>query len=84
MAADWVEVVVVVPGGPFSIGAATSRRYNLTFSVSARNIFNRVNLAPPTGNLSSPLFGESNALAGGPYSYGSATRRIDLQALFSF
>jgi hypothetical protein len=72
------------PGGPFSIGAATSRRYNLTFSVSARNIFNRVNLAPPTGNLSSPLFGESNALAGGPYSYGSATRRIDLQALFSF
>jgi len=23
-------------------------------------------------------------LAGGPYSFGSATRRIDLQALFSF
>jgi hypothetical protein len=72
------------PGGSFGAGPATSRRYNLTFSVSARNIFNRVNLAPPIGNLSSPLFGESNALAGGPYSYGSATRRIDLQALFSF
>ncbi len=72
------------PGGPFSAGATTSRRYNLTFSVSARNIFNRVNLSPPIGNLSSPLFGESNSLAGGPYSYGSATRRIDLQALFSF
>jgi hypothetical protein len=43
-----------------------------------------VNLAPPTGNLDSPLFGESNALAGGPYSFGSTTRRIDLQALFSF
>jgi hypothetical protein len=72
------------PGGPFSMGAATNRRYNLTFGVSARNILNRVNLAPPVGNLSSPLFGESNALAGGPYSFGSATRRIDLQMIFSF
>jgi hypothetical protein len=72
------------PGGPFSTGAANNRRYNLTFSVSGRNILNRVNLAPPIGNLSSPLFGESNALAGGAYSFGSATRRIDLQALFSF
>src|SRR5580700_7430837 len=71
-------------GGPFSMGATTNRRYNLTFSVSARNVLNRVNLAPPTGNLNSPLFGESNALAGGPYSFGSATRRIDLQVLFSF
>jgi hypothetical protein len=72
------------PGGAFGGGAATSRRYNLTFSVSGRNILNRVNLAPPVGNLSSPLFGGSNALAGGPYSFGSATRRIDLQVLFSF
>jgi hypothetical protein len=71
-------------GGPFSMGANTNRRYNLTFSVSARNVLNRVNLAPPTGNLNSPLFGESNALAGGPFSFGSATRRIDLQVLFSF
>ena len=72
------------PGGAFSLGAATNRRYNLTLSVSARNILNRVNLAPPIGNLSSPLFGESNTLAGGPYSFGSATRRIDLQVQFSF
>ena len=72
------------PGGGFGGGAATSRRYNLTFSVSARNVLNRVNLAPPIGNLNSPLFGESNELAGGPYSFGSATRRIDLQVQFSF
>jgi hypothetical protein len=72
------------PGGAFGGGASTNRRYNVTFSVSARNIFNRVNLAPPIGNLDSPLFGQSNDLAGGPYSFGSATRRIDLQALFSF
>jgi len=66
------------------VAAATNRRYNLTFSVSARNIFNHVNLAAPVGNLSSPLFAESNALATGPFSSGSAPRRIDLQVLFSF
>ncbi len=71
-------------GGGFGGGATTNRRYNLTFSVSARNLLNRVNLAPPVGTLDSPQFGESNALAQGPYSFGSATRRIDLQALFSF
>lgn len=72
------------PGGPSGTGAATNRRYNLTFSVSARNVLNRVNLAPPVGNLSSPLFDQSNALAGGAYSFGSSTRRIDLQVQFSF
>jgi hypothetical protein len=56
----------------------------LTFSVSARNLLNNVNYAPPIGNLSSPLFGTSNALAGAPFSSGSASRRIDLQMLFSF
>jgi hypothetical protein len=71
-------------GGPFAAAANTNRRYNVTFSVSGRNILNRVNLATPVGNLDSPLFGQSNALAGGPYSFGSATRRIDLQVLFSF
>jgi len=71
-------------GGPGGGGTATTRRYNLTFSVSARNIFNHVNLAPPVGNLDSPLFAQSNALAGAPFSSGSASRRIDLQILFSF
>jgi hypothetical protein len=62
----------------------TSHRYNLTFSVSARNIFNNVNLATPIGNLSSPLFGESNAIAGGPFSGFPGNRRLDLQMTFSF
>ena len=70
-------------GGPFGAAAAT-RRYNLTFSVSARNVLNHVNLASPVGNLSSPLFGTSNALMGPPFSSGAANRRIDLQVLFSF
>ena len=71
-------------GGPFGLGGTTTRRYNLTFSVAARNVFNRVNLAPQVGNLDSLLFAQSNALAGGPFSSGSASRRIDLQVLFSF
>jgi hypothetical protein len=66
------------------IDAGTSRRYNLTFSVNARNVLNRVNLATPIGNLTSPLFGESNALAGGPFSTPAANRKIELQAAFSF
>jgi len=36
------------------------------------------------GNLGSPIFGESNSLALGPYSGSSYNRRIDLQVSFSF
>jgi Carboxypeptidase regulatory-like domain/TonB dependent receptor len=71
-------------GGGFDQGAASSRRYSLTFSVNARNVLNRVNLATPVGNLSSPLFGHSNGLAGGPFSSAASNRRIELQASFSF
>ncbi len=71
-------------GGPWGFGTATNRRYNLTFSLAARNLLNRVNLGLPVGNLDSPLFAQSNALAGGPFSSGSANRRVDFQALFSF
>ena len=74
-------------GSPLSLGSGTSRRYTLTLTAIGRNITNHVNLAPLVGNLSSPLFGEANALAGGPYSSGSASasnRRIDFQAVFSF
>jgi hypothetical protein len=72
-------------GGPFGgLGNATNRPYNLTFSVSARNLFNNVNLAPPIGVISSPRFDQSIALAGGPFSTSDANRRIDLQVMFSF
>ena len=70
-------------GGMFDAGA-TNRRYTLTFAVAARNVLNNVNLAIPVGNLSSPLFGQSNGLAGGPYSSNTANRRIDLQVTFGF
>jgi hypothetical protein len=71
-------------GGMFNPGATTNRRYNLTFSISARNIFNDVNYAAPVGDLDSPIFGKANALAGGFFSSNAANRRIDLQARFSF
>jgi len=70
-------------GNPFG-GTATSHRYNLTFSISARNLFNTVSPAPPVGNLSSPFFGQSIAIAGGPFASASANRRVDLQVMFSF
>jgi hypothetical protein len=69
---------------PFTFGSETSRKYNLTFSVSARNLLNVVNYGPPVGILGSSQFGQSNSLAGAPFASGSAVRRIDLQMLFSF
>jgi len=72
-------------GNPFGGGGArTNRRFNLTLSISARNLFNSANPAPPVGNLSSPYFGQSIALSGGPFSSASANRRIDLQVMFGF
>jgi Carboxypeptidase regulatory-like domain len=72
------------PGGMFGGGPATTRRYNLTFSVNARNVTNRLNAATPVGVLSSPNFGQSIASVGGPFSTGAANRKIELQAMFNF
>ena len=41
-------------GGMMGGGGGTGQRYNLTFSVSARNLFNNVNLAAPVGTLARP------------------------------
>jgi hypothetical protein len=73
------------PGGGFGGGGpATTRRYNLTFTVNARNIFNKVYAATPIGVLTSPDFGRSIALASGPFSSAAANRKIELQASFTF
>jgi Carboxypeptidase regulatory-like domain len=68
------------------------RRYSITLSASAHNIFNVVNLAPPNGTLGgppdgttdSPFFGKSTQLATGFFSHGSAVRDFNFQALFNF
>ena len=71
-------------GGPPRLDQAVARRYSLTFAAMARNIFNNVNLAQPVGVLESPLFGKSNALAGGFFSSPASNRSIDLQMTFNF
>jgi hypothetical protein len=71
-------------GGPPRFDQAVPRRYSLTFAAMARNVFNTVNLAQPVGVLESPLFGKSNALAGGFFSSPAANRSIDLQMTFNF
>jgi Carboxypeptidase regulatory-like domain len=72
-------------GNPFGgMGATTNKRYSLTFTVAARNLFNNVNLAKPVGNISSAYFDQSLALAGGPFNTAAANRRIDLQVQFTF
>ena len=89
------------PGGPFGGGmggmgggGGTPHRYNLTFSVNARNITNYLNPAQPNGVLivptppnpyvNSPVFGESTALAGGAFASNGASRLFYLQLGFTF
>ena len=61
------------------------RPYALTFTVAGQNIFNRTNPAVPIGNLSSPLFGQSNSSAtDAGASQPQNNRRINLSLNFSF
>ena len=75
------------PGGMFG-GTNSGKKYNLTLSASANNLLNHANYAAPSGDLSSPYFGEYRSLAGGfgPMGGGSSTynRKIDLQLRFTF
>jgi Carboxypeptidase regulatory-like domain len=71
-------------GRPPMLDQQAARRYSLSFTAMGRNIFNNVNLAAPVGVLQSPLFGKSNALAGGFFSSPSSNRSIDLQMSFNF
>ena len=72
-------------GGPGGMSVSSDRRYNLTFGVYARNVFNKVNLASPSGILGSRFFDTSNnTLQSGPFSNSAAVRRIDLQVTFNF
>jgi hypothetical protein len=82
------------PGG-FGGGGTSNRRYSLTLSVQARNLFNYENLDQPSGVLVAPdtiggtasvpyFFGKSNGLAGGAFSSQSASRLIYLQLGFTF
>jgi len=80
---------MMMMGGPG--GSPGSYKYNLTFSINANNIFNRVNFAPPQGNLTSPSFGQSLSTSGGgfgPFGGGGSAsgpnRKIYLNVRFTF
>jgi hypothetical protein len=70
-------------------GGSAGKKYSLTASVNARNVFNIVNLAAPNGVLTSPFFGQSTSLSGGGGPFGggggaAGNRRIELQLRLSF
>jgi len=71
-------------GGMFGGGDSSGQRYSLTLAVSARNIFNNVNVGTPIGVITSPIFGQANSQPVGPGSGLYASRRIELQATFAF
>lgn len=76
--------------GPGRPGPPREKPYRLTVSIQVQNLFNRVNAGPAIGNLTSPLFGQSNTLGGGTFSDGTGStvaggnRRFELQMRFSF
>jgi len=71
-------------GGMFGGGQSTGRKYTLTFSAQALNLFNNVNYGTPNGILTAPKFGQSTSLAQGIGSMGSASRRVFIQAVLTF
>jgi hypothetical protein len=73
-------------GGGGASPGEVRRRYNLSFTVYGRDVFNIVNLAQPNNVLISPNFDRSLALAGGAYQQRntSAVRAIYLETRFSF
>ncbi|HVC45839.1 MAG TPA: carboxypeptidase regulatory-like domain-containing protein [Terracidiphilus sp.] len=71
-------------GPPMGHHEVASRKFNLTLTAQALNLFNVTNYGTPVGTLGNSNFGKSTSLAGGPFSNGAASRRIFLQAIFSF
>jgi hypothetical protein len=71
------------------IGApTTNHRYNLSVSMAARNLLNHTNPGPINGDITSPLFGRANQMAGGAngegFSENANNRRLELQMRFTF
>jgi hypothetical protein len=73
-------------GGGGGDAGSSGHRYNLTVSLSARNLLNHVNPGPIIGNINSPLFGQSNQIAGGfgAFSGNASNRRLELQLRLGF
>jgi len=71
------------------IGSPTSdRRFTLIISMSIRNLLNHTNPGPINGNITSPLFGMANQVAGGlngeGFSENANNRRLEAQIRLTF
>ena len=75
-------------GGTVGPGSQSAgHRYNLSISMSIRNIINHTNPGPIIGNITSPLFGQANqpSDAGGVgFSESANNRRLELQTRLTF
>jgi hypothetical protein len=94
------ESLIATSGGnqagdsPFSMSSPSNKgkvgRYELTISLSIRNILNHNNPGPIIGNMSSPLFGTANqpygaaSVGGTGFSESANNRRLELQTRFTF
>jgi hypothetical protein len=69
-------------------GKSGTRRYNATISLSIRNLLNHTNPGPITGDITSPLFGRANQMAGSVngegFSENASNRRLEMQIRFTF
>ncbi len=73
-------------GGIFA--APAERRYTLSVSLAIRNLLNHTNPGPIIGNITSPLFGQANQMAGGVngegFSENADNRRLEMQMRLAF
>jgi hypothetical protein len=79
---------VMMGGGGFG-GGERRKPYNLNIGINFSNLLNNVNFGSPVGNMASSRFGQSTSIAGGFGGFGqggggTANRRIELQARFSW
>lgn len=73
-------------GGIFT--PPSERRYNITLGLGIRNLLNHRNQGAIIGNITSPLFGQSNQMAGNlngeGFSENANNRRLEMQLKLSF
>jgi len=73
-------------GGIFA--APAERHYSLSVSLSMRNLLNHTNPGPIIGNITSPLFGQANQMAGNlngeGFSENANNRRLEMQMRLGF
>ena len=74
--------------GSIIAAPSTSNRYNFSISMAARNVLNHTNPGPIIGDITSPLFGRANQMAGTlngeGFSENADNRRLELQLRFTF